>query len=407
LGVQAFRGRPLPKQVLPFDPNDGGAFWWANGRNTFIRNVACENDEYGYRYDSQRRSNFDSRLPVVMPDGTKQTVDIRTIPIFRFEGNETHTEGLYGVTVAGTDGVGPDTRHPHVLRDLNIWQVHYALRSQLPTMLIEDVNIDHAVYGVYRPEFRDHVYRNLRIINTETEPFNRGIDDESLQNGSITIDGLIFSGSRYGNPDSVPYIQMSDNNPTGAAETHIRGLELIDRHERDRRPLVGRGGGLEVEPTTPTSVPVYLHDYFGPGRTARIVSTHSGDFDASDSSYRAEPPLTGPEARLAEVGSVEFPELLTPVDDLPPASAITWPAQGAVVDVPGGELVVRGFTTDNEKTRRVTVNGVEGRNLEFDFHRWEVRLTNVPAGELNITAVGEDEAGNVEQTPHRITVTVR
>ena len=30
LAVQAFRGKPLPKQVLPFDQNEGAGFWWAN-----------------------------------------------------------------------------------------------------------------------------------------------------------------------------------------------------------------------------------------------------------------------------------------------------------------------------------------------------------------------------------------
>ncbi len=48
LGVQAYNGKKLPKQVLPFDPNDGAAFWWSNGRNSFTRNTACENEEYGY-----------------------------------------------------------------------------------------------------------------------------------------------------------------------------------------------------------------------------------------------------------------------------------------------------------------------------------------------------------------------
>ena len=37
LAVQAFTGKPLPKQVLPFDQNDGAGFWWANSS----RNTAC------------------------------------------------------------------------------------------------------------------------------------------------------------------------------------------------------------------------------------------------------------------------------------------------------------------------------------------------------------------------------
>jgi hypothetical protein len=198
LGVQAYRGRRLPDQVLPFDPNDGAAFWWANGRNTLTRNVTCENDEYGYRYDSQKRSNFDSNLPVRTADGEMKVVDIRTLPIYRFSDNESHTEGLYSMAFAGTDGVGPDTQHPHRLSQLKMWQTHYALRSEIPTMLVEDVNIHDAAYGVYRPWFENHVYRDLKIASTGAEPFNRGLDDSSLQHGSITVDGLTFSDLGYG-----------------------------------------------------------------------------------------------------------------------------------------------------------------------------------------------------------------
>ena len=55
LAVGARRGKPLPKQVLPFDANDGAGFWWANSLNTFTRNVACENGDYGFRYEATRR----------------------------------------------------------------------------------------------------------------------------------------------------------------------------------------------------------------------------------------------------------------------------------------------------------------------------------------------------------------
>ena len=70
-----------PSTLLPLDPNDGAGFWWANGKNSFTRNVACENDEYGYRFDIQKRSNFDPVLPVRQPDGTLKEVDVRTMPV--------------------------------------------------------------------------------------------------------------------------------------------------------------------------------------------------------------------------------------------------------------------------------------------------------------------------------------
>ena len=402
LGVQAFRGKPLPKQVLPFDPNDGAAFWWANGRNTFIRNTSCENDEYGFRYDSQKRSNFDSHLVVRNPAGGTERVDIRTLPIYRFEDNEAHSEGLYGMVIAGTDRAAPDTRHPHRLKNLKIWQVHYALRSQVPAMWVEDVLIDHAVYGVYRPEFENHVYKNLRLHEVSSEPFNRGSDDESTQYGSITVDGLTFSGRSYG---GIPLIQMSDNNPTGKAETHMRNVRVVDR-QADRRALVDRGGGAVVEPETPRSVPVFLHDYYGPGKHAKVMSTQAKDFTAQSEIYRAEPPLTGKESRVTEVTGIGFPELLQPIDDEPPATIVTYPEKEVKAKLQGKRLVVRGTTTDNVATRRVVVNGVEAKSVDFNFHQWEAVLENISPGPLDLEAFAEDEAGNVERHKHRLTVIV-
>jgi len=403
LGVQAYEGRPLPRQVLAFDPNDGAAYWWANGRNTFIRNVSCENDEYGFRYDSQKRSNFNSNLRVLMPDGKEQVVDIRTIPQYRFEQNEAHTEGLYGVVFAGTDGVGPDTRHPHMLKDLKIWQVHYGLRSQVPTMWVENLDLNRAHYGVYRPWFENHVYRNVRIAHSGTEPFNRGLDDDSLQHGPILVDGLTFIGGLYG--PATPFIQISDDNATGKAVSHFRRVKVV-RSELMRAPLVNLGVGPRPDPTTKQGVPIYLHDYYGPGRHAMVVSTRSPEYKADPKRFREDPPLTGDESRVAEVKDIELPKVLDPVDDLLPATIITSPAVGSAAKLVNGTLTVRGTTTDNLLTRRVIVNGVEAQSTDFNFHQWEVKLTGLKPGKHKLEAWAEDAAGNVEQMVHRVEVTL-
>jgi len=392
LGVHAYRGRRLPKQVLPFDPNDGGAFWWANGRNTITRNVTVENDEYGYRYDSQKRSNFDSRLPVMMPDGTEQVVDIRTIPISRFSHNESHSEGLYSAAFAGTDGAGPDTKHPHRLSNLTFWQTHYALRTQIPTMLVENVHIDHAAYGIYRPWFENHVYRNLHIARTVAEPFNRGLDDRSVQHGKIAVDGLTFSNIGYGG--RMPLIQISDNNPSGKAESHFRNVKVVGERRPNRWPLVNLGGGPRRNPKTAAGVPYYLHDYFGPGRTAKVVSTRAKDLMSDGGNYERKPPLTGDESAVAEVKGIEFPKLLDPVDDLPPATIIS------SVQNRNGRLIVRGITHDDGTVKAVSVNGKPATivSLEAGVADWRIEL---PASGLQkLTAAATDAAGNVERRPH-------
>lgn len=392
LGVQAFRGRRLPDQVLPFDPNDGAAFWWANGRNTLTRNVAVENARYGYRYDSQHRSNFNPNLDVLMPDGKTRNVDIRTLAISRFEANESHSEGLYSVALAGTDGAGPDTRHPHRVRGLKLWQTHYALRAQLPTMLIEDVHIDRAAYGIYRPWFENHVYKNLHIAATGAEPFNRGLDDKSLQHGSITVDGLTFSQLGYGG--RMPLIQMSANNVTGKAASHFRNVTVRDRTRPDRWPLMNLGGGPRLQPSTPKGVPYYLHNHFGPGKHAKVVSTRAKDLLGDGNKYAQEPGLTGDESVVAEVANVDFPELLQPVDDLPPATIITR------IDQTAGRLKIFGTTHDNGTIKTVTVNGQPARihSQQHGVADWSIELADA----AQLTAGATDAAGNTEKNPHRL-----
>jgi hypothetical protein len=91
LAVQACEGAALPGQVLAFDRNEGAGFWWANSRNAFMRNVAVECDQYGFRYEAPA-AGFDPNLTVRGPDGESRPVDIRTLPFLRCEENEAHAQ---------------------------------------------------------------------------------------------------------------------------------------------------------------------------------------------------------------------------------------------------------------------------------------------------------------------------
>ena len=53
------------------------------------------------------------------------------------------------------------------------------------------------------------------------------------------------------------------------------------------------------------------------------------------------------------------------------------------------------------------MNGVDAEAVDDDFLQWQATLRDVVPGTLTITAVAEDEAGNLEQTPHVLTVEVR
>jgi hypothetical protein len=171
LAVHAFTSQPLPKQVIPFDKNDGAGFWWANCLNTFTRNVAAECDEYGYFFQAAKTPDFDPVLPIRQPDGSLRKTDIRTLPFVRFEDNEAHCQRRHAFNLGGgvpfgepnVGGVGPDAKHPFVIRNFLAWNVHWAIHPVAPSLLVDGLDIFKADYGVWRPVYKDHAYRDVRM----------------------------------------------------------------------------------------------------------------------------------------------------------------------------------------------------------------------------------------------------
>ena len=97
----------------------------------------------------------------------------------------------------------------------------------------------------------------------------------------------------------------------------------------------------------------------------------------------------------AEVRDVEFPKLLDPVDDTPPATVITH-----VTTAPGGKVIVRGVASDNGVIKKVVVNGRQAKASSPNFAEWEIALEGAAHGPFRIEAHAEDAAGNVEKRPH-------
>ena len=237
--------------------------------------------------------------------------------------------------------------------------------------------------------FRSNLTISRSGKSGDAEPFNRGHDDDSIQYGSLTVDGLTFSGHVN---NSMPLIQITDHNPTGSAETHLRNVQVLNRQDNDRRALVNLGGGPRPQPKTPTSVPVILHDFYGSGRHARVVSAKSNEVKGNESTpYKSDPPLTGDESRVLEVRDIPFPQLLDPVDDLPPSTVIT-----SITRTADGWLI-RGSAADNGEIKQVIVNGVAARAVRENFAEWEVTLLRQDS--VEITAIARDAAGNIEKQP--------
>ncbi|HLY12542.1 MAG TPA: G8 domain-containing protein [Planctomycetota bacterium] len=382
LAVQSYKGKKLPKQVLPFDQNEGSGFWWANNLNSFTRNVSCENDRYGYRFEASPSRELKLTMPVLQPDGRPREVDIRTLPFVRFEDNESHSEGLYGFNLGeGVDRVGPDVQHPLIVRNLRLWDVHYAFRPEIPSVLAEDVRILRAVYGVYHPDFNHHVYRRLYIGDTVAEPFNRGHDDDNVQYGPFTVDGLVLERC------SGTLIQVSQHSPTKNASAHFRAVEFRDNTRSVPAYVDTTPNGQPKDPPPDDLIPYYFHDWYGPGRTAKLLTAQMVERANDGLEYREGPaPFLGRHLRMAEARDVEFPDLLSPVDDLPPATIITSVSKG----------IVRGTTADNGAVKRVLVNGQEAKATAPNFAQWEIALGDTS----RVEAWAEDAAGNVETNHH-------
>jgi hypothetical protein len=395
LAVQSYIGKRLPKQILPFDANEGAGFWWANSLNTFTRNSTCENDRYGYRFEATAGSSFKPFLPIMQPQGKTKSTDIRTLPFVRFDDNEAVADGTYGFNLGqGVNRVGPDRQHPFVIRNMKIWAVHYGFRPQSPSMYVDGMKLYQCEYGVYHPNYDDHYFKNLWIGEASSEPFNRGHDDDSIQYGLLVVDGLVFEKCSSG---SVPLIQISDTNATGKAVSHFRNVKVVNP-KNAKRALVNLGGGPRPTPKSEMAVPIYIHDWYGPGQTAKIVSTKTKELMNDGLEYKQDPPLTGDASRVAVVDKVAFPKMPEPVDDLPPATVITH------VEQQGTKLIVRGVTSDNGTVVRVTVDGKQAKATRPNFAEWEIVLTDVPAGDYRLAAFAEDAAGNIEQLPHRVMV---
>jgi hypothetical protein len=392
LAVQAYRGKRLKQQALPFDANEGAGFWWANGRNTFTRNVSCENDEYGYRFEILKASNFDPKLKVRDVDGKFVERDVRTIPFLRFEENESHCEGLYSFYF-GDDrnpSVHGDREHPFIARKLVAWQTHYGLRPNLQYFLMEGFKAHDAVYGVYHPDYDAHVYRDIYVYNATAEPINRAHDDDSIQYGSFTYENLTLENCK---PGRDPLIQLACTAPKSGCEGHFRNV--VVKNSRSRRANVVDLGGGPRNKHLEWPVAYYFHDFFGAGRVTKVLSGKFPDA-MNDGEYKSIEGFTGKDVKGAEIGGVVFPVLLEPVDDLPPATIVT------SIRVEGDQIRVAGVTQDNGEVESVFVNGAKAlvRSAAPGIVEWEAKVQK--AGMIEAKAM--DKAGNEEKMTHQVKV---
>jgi hypothetical protein len=399
LAVQAFAGQPRVEQALPFDLNEGAGFWWANGRNTLTRNVACENDRYGFLFEVAARAGFNPVQSLRTPDGTLSERDLRTIPFFRFEDNEVHSQRVYGFKFGdhGT-GVHGDRHHPFIARNLLAWQTHYLLRPDVQFFLMDGFRGASGAYGIYQADYDHHVYRNITLtrLSNRAVGFAGRADGHGrggVQDGPYTFEDVTFDHIQS---RRHPLVCMNATARRPGEVAHFRNIKV--------RGAVSEHGLVDVQPARSGPAGAgehraayYVHDYPAPGQVLKVVSTQYPEL-LKEAAYAAVSGVTGIQVRATEAKDVPFPTLLEPVDDLPPATLIT------SVQPVADRVRVRGVTHDNGTVATITVNGAAAKVLSSQggVVDWEVLLPQPQDSTLRAEA--RDEAGNVEKIRHRVKV---
>ncbi|RMG68406.1 MAG: hypothetical protein D6715_02350 [Calditrichaeota bacterium] len=382
LAIHAYMHQPLPNQALAYDPNDGAGFWWANARNAFINNMAVENDRYGYRYHTHESVV----VPVLQPDGSiKQGVQIKNLGTFVFRDNAAHGQIRYGFK--GTNSTSP-SNEPMFIENFTAWHNRYGLAFGGDNYYIKNVHVAFGPYGL----------RGLDLTNARVEGLETYRIGKSPLNFKHKVEGLITVENVSIDSTKEHAFKMF------AEDTRDAPLEIYIRNYTVSRAVNGTDGAA-AHNGTPSSpdITMYLFDWFGPGLAAKVIPANQSRNDGL--TYTAMPPHFDATVKVAQTNNPAFPSNpIQPVDDLPPATVILYPAAEQVFPASQQQIVVRGTCVDNSQIASLTVNGVPATSLKDNYREWEAILTNLSPGELTIEARAEDVNGNVELNPHRIKV---
>lgn len=205
MALYAKPGKPLAKQVLPFDLNLGAGFWWANCQNSFTRNVAVDCGEYGYRFECIRTEDFDPVQPIRQPDGTVKNLDTRVLPFIRFEDNEAHSFRQFCLNIRGVPrfgGVGgmpdqnavllkeaaeavPTPGQPFWIRNFRAWEANYSIHLGTTGVFVDGLNSFRNDVAIWRSIMDRSGFRRLNSremkVNDIHNPISVGPPAESTR----------------------------------------------------------------------------------------------------------------------------------------------------------------------------------------------------------------------------------
>ncbi len=416
--VQSYQTDSIAGQAIDYDRNAGAAIWTANARNSFINNVIVEPDNMDslvWDYRPDREPQFAQALQpdgsiidgtVLMPDGSRQQVAINEIAGGRVRGNELHTHWGWGPWIKWANYKADE---PLVVKDTKVWEVHYSFDISGDNVIFDGVENYNSEYGFYNLYPGPHIVRNAYAEDVDPHgaymTYRGGSGPQFYENITTKSSELVW--------------RMTAKNEVGSSGQpiiiHARNYKVLDPDHVETHWFGMEDDTVRSDPLTM----LVLHEKNGVGRdifampenqSASLAGVPPGlTFTNVDADTTVDEDGVGYEGRgeskIAE-GNIEWPDhpLFHPVDRVPPASVILSPQPFETV-ASAGIVIVKGVSVDENNLTSVTVNGVSA-TIASNGIDWTATLTGVANGSLTITAVGTDDSGNRELTPHTVAVTV-
>ncbi|MFO0864877.1 MAG: hypothetical protein U0744_09535 [Gemmataceae bacterium] len=285
-------GKPLPKQLIPFDPNRGAGFWWANCQNSFTRNVAVDCAEYGYRFDCKKTNDYEPVLDIRQADGSVKAQDTRVMPFIRFEDNEAHTMRFFCLNLRGVMrpvGGGldiydqnvtlareaaeamPKGGQPFWIRNFKAWEGNWSVHLGTTGVFVDGLDsfrVDVAIWRsiMDRSGFRRMVSKEIRV-NDIHNPLSMGLPSD------VSSDKKLFGGvSSF--KDTMPPVTVITRTVRFGNTIHVVGsvadtsdIKYVKVNGKAARSTRGSFAEWEVTLEAPSGSPMevtaYAEDVFG------------------------------------------------------------------------------------------------------------------------------------------------
>ena len=280
LAALVLPGKPQKEQEVPFDPNRGAGFWWANSQNSFTRNVAVECAEYGYRFDNKKTADYDPVRPIRQPDGTLKPQDTRILPFIRFEGNEAHTMkffclNLRGVTrpERGLDFYSqnqdlareaaealPEPGHPFWIRDFRAWEANWSVHLGTTGVFVDGLDSFRNDVAIWRSIMDGSGFRRLTSKDMRVNDIHNPLSLGSLPSEDDTKRGALRGVSSF--RDDMPPVTMITEAVRDGNMIQVRGstadasdVRRVTVNGRPARQIGGSFAEWEIALDAPTGRP--------------------------------------------------------------------------------------------------------------------------------------------------------